>query len=292
MSAARPVCVLGVVRSGTSLTARVLNTLGLDLGPEDTMVPAGEINPRGFWEQLEVNKLNSDVLAALGGTAWRPPPRPPGWELADDMADLRARIAELVERYFGQSERWGLKGSSLTLPIWRAVVGELDYVVCVRNPLEVVASVDAVASAGEPLTQGHTELALWLHYTCEALRLTTGGRRIFVFYEEWIDRPERVVDRLGRFLHGVDWASGGADARRAFAEWDPSLRRQRASDVELAERAEVPFEGRAFHFLVRSLAEAERRGDEERAEALQVVAAALDRDALDGKWGAGLVEGR
>ena len=41
------VCILGFGRSGTSLTTSVLGMLGLDLGPQDTMLPAAaDDNPR------------------------------------------------------------------------------------------------------------------------------------------------------------------------------------------------------------------------------------------------------
>jgi hypothetical protein len=270
----RPVCVLGVGRSGTSLVARTLNLLGVDLGREDTMLAASEVNPKGYWEQREAVELNGEILAALGGDWWCPPARPAGWELGDDMAVFRDRISDLVDRYFAGSGRWGFKDprTTLTLPLWRSVVGEFDYVVCMRNPLEVVASAEGVSEAFDPV-------ALWLYYGCEALRLTAGRRRIFVFYEEWLDGADRVTRRLGQFLHGPDWTPGEDARGRAAAEWDPSLRRRRATDLELAERVDVPVEARTLHFVSRALAEAERMGDE-RARALQAFAAALDEDAV------------
>ena len=274
VASGRPVCVLGVGRSGTSLTARALNVLGVDLGPQETMLQPSEINPKGYWEQREVVDLNDEILAALGGEWWCPPPRPPGWELAEGMAGLRGRIADLVERSFARSSRWGFKDprTTLTLPIWRAVLGELDYVICLRNPLEVRAS--AVGA----LPEGGDEIALWLHYGCEALRLTAGHRRVFVFYEEWLHDADEVAIRLERFLGGADGVRGRA-SERAASEWEPSLRRRRASEDDLARSDDVAIEARAFHFLVRELAAAERRDDpaaRDRARALQAVTAALD----------------
>ena len=46
-----PVCILGMGRSGTSLTARVLNLLGVDLGPESGFVERSEQNVTGYWER-------------------------------------------------------------------------------------------------------------------------------------------------------------------------------------------------------------------------------------------------
>jgi hypothetical protein len=42
------VCVLGFARSGTSLTMRLLDLLGVELGPREDLLPAIEAeNPRG-----------------------------------------------------------------------------------------------------------------------------------------------------------------------------------------------------------------------------------------------------
>jgi hypothetical protein len=262
---------LGVGRSGTSLAARSLNVLGVDLGREETMLPPGEGNPRGFWEQREVVELNDEILEALGGTWWYPPPRPPGWETADDMAVFRARIADLVKRHFAGSARWGFKDprTTLTLPVWRLIAGEFDYVICLRNPLEVMSSADGA------LPREVDEVGLWLHYGCEALRLTAGRRRTFVFYEEWMDDPLGVSRRLGCFVHGLNGAEDDHMMERAAAEWDPDLRHERADDLELARRDDVAVEARALHFLIRALADAERN-DDEHARALNAVASALD----------------
>jgi hypothetical protein len=268
----RPVCILGVGRSGTSLAARAVNLLGVDLGPEETMLPPDRLNPSGYWEQREIVALNDDILAALGGEWWRPPPRPKNWETAPEMAPFRERIRDLVKRSF-QGRRWGFKDprTTLTLPIWESAVGELDRIVCLRNPLEVIAS------AGNGLPAGADPIAIWLHYSCEALRHTAGGRRAFVFYERWSADPRGVGRDLAMFVNGVVEEDAPESIASAF---DTDLRRQHAGDLELAERSDVAPEARALHFLVRSLAEAEADGRTERAQALQAVVAALDTPSV------------
>ncbi len=64
------------------------------------MLEASSLNPKGFWEQREIVELNEEVLVALGGAWWDPPPRPPGWEASPQLEPFRSRIAELVERWF------------------------------------------------------------------------------------------------------------------------------------------------------------------------------------------------
>ena len=60
------IIVLGMHRSGTSITTRLINMMGAYFGPESSV---GEItidNPKGFWERPEVFKLNESILAAQG----------------------------------------------------------------------------------------------------------------------------------------------------------------------------------------------------------------------------------
>jgi hypothetical protein len=80
MNGPRIVCVLGMHRSGTSVVTRVLNLLGVFLGPEDRLIRPATDNPRGFWEHGPIMRLNQRILARLGGHGFKPPACVPGWE--------------------------------------------------------------------------------------------------------------------------------------------------------------------------------------------------------------------
>lgn len=71
------VCILGMHRSGTSLLTRVLNLIGLDLGPEHLLLQPRFGNLKGFWEHEEIISLNDAILERLGGKWWEPPIFPP-----------------------------------------------------------------------------------------------------------------------------------------------------------------------------------------------------------------------
>ena len=55
--------VLGMHRSGTSTITRSLKILGVELG--DNLMPPLENNPKGFWEDLDINYFNIKVLRFL-----------------------------------------------------------------------------------------------------------------------------------------------------------------------------------------------------------------------------------
>lgn len=271
-----PVCVMGAGRSGTSLLARAVILLGIYFGREEAMAQPNELNPRGFWELLEVGALNEQVLEST------PSRRQAGWETAAELESFRARIETIIERHFAGQGRWGFKHWSNTLvsPLWQAVVGKLDYVICLRNPLEIRASVEAGRNLLPDAGKKPANWRLWASYYCEALRNTAGQRRAFVFYGDWFVDPLRVVDELTTFLYGdADQVAAKVRAQVA-ATVEGSLYRQRASELDLAVAEQVPSEVRALYFLMRDLAVAESRG-EERAQALQAVAVAMDHPSED-----------
>ena len=59
------VCILGMHRSGTSLLARMLNLMGVSLGPEQFLMQPTIDNPKGYWEHDEIVGLNNEILRRL-----------------------------------------------------------------------------------------------------------------------------------------------------------------------------------------------------------------------------------
>ena len=73
----------------------------------------------------------------------------------------------------------------------------MHYVICLRNPLDVAASLEARKVEPLPPEQG---VGLWLAYVRAALAATTGHPRRLIFYEDLMADPEPVVRRLGSFI--------------------------------------------------------------------------------------------
>ncbi len=231
------ICVLGAPRSGTSLTARALNILGVDLGPEaDLMPPAADNNRSGFWEHKGIADLNEEIFAALSESpppylqGWRwPPELGPGWEDDPRLEPHRNAAAAILRASFGRRRGpWGWKDprTSLTLAFWQGLVNEMRYVVCVRHPLDVAASLEA--RDGMPVEES---LRLWTRYMAAAVEGTEGRPRTFVAYEsyfpDWRTQSGRLADFLGL-------AQAGDDQLAAIgAHIDASLRHHRSGGGEL-----------------------------------------------------------
>lgn len=205
MAESKVICVLGMHRSGTSLLTRLLNLLGVYLGPEDHLLKPGTSNPKGFWEHEHIARLNEEILSRLGGSWFEPPVFPPRWETADALEDLRQRAAFIIERDFAGAALWGWKDprTCLTLPFWQRLVPQMLYVSCLRTPLDVAHSL--YKRNGMPLEQG---LRLWLLYTKAALEHTSGRMHIAAGYEDILSDWPREVDRLARFLGLSEVAAG------------------------------------------------------------------------------------
>ncbi len=59
----RLVMILGMHRSGTSLITRGLKIFGVELG--NNLMPPQESNPKGFYEDLDINALDMEMLKAI-----------------------------------------------------------------------------------------------------------------------------------------------------------------------------------------------------------------------------------
>jgi hypothetical protein len=159
-------------------------------------------NARGYWEQLEIYEINEEILSAFGGTWGRPPNLLPGWEHSPALAAIRNRASGSLTSLFGTREqRWAWKDprASITLPFWRDLIGDMDYVLCVRNPADVAASLVRRGTDGLDFEDA---VALWLRYLRAALDGTRGYRRLILLYENYFKDTERQLQRLINFVCG------------------------------------------------------------------------------------------
>jgi len=150
----------------------MLAGLFVDAGhhPGRRLIPPTPSNPAGFFEDLDVNRANDDLLEAVADrpvAGTQPPPRRLRWIGAypEPVADAGSvDVGPLVP-----PRPFVLKDPRLcyTLPAWRHVLGEPLVVVIVRRPDEVAASVAAMRDrepetfAGFDVTAAHLR-AMWV----------------------------------------------------------------------------------------------------------------------------------
>ncbi|MGI8855190.1 MAG: hypothetical protein ACR2JW_05530 [Thermomicrobiales bacterium] len=103
------VCVVGAMRSGTSMVTNLLRLSGLFLGAHDDLLPPAPDNPDGFWENTRFVALNDAMLNEFGGAWDCPAVFPDNWERADLLQPIHAQAGALIAEFAGQAH-WGLEG--------------------------------------------------------------------------------------------------------------------------------------------------------------------------------------
>lgn len=187
--------VAGMHRSGTSAMARLLSLAGGAL-PGDIIQP-GPDNPTGFWEPADMVGLNDRILA-LVGSRWDDVfchrVGPAVWERRDEfLGEARAFIA----RNDDETRAAVLKDprASLMIRFWdealRAEGKRPVYVIMVRHPLEVAASIVARGNASEA-----TAVMAWAACMLAVERDTRGLARVFVDYDALLTDWRGVLARI------------------------------------------------------------------------------------------------
>ena len=229
----RAIIVLGMHRSGTSALARVINLAGVDLG--SNLIPAvPNENESGFWEHVDILRSNEKLLQDLNSSWDDVRTYPEGWWNSDIAETYKLEIISILERDFAGSTFWGVKDPRICrfLPLWIPLLDEIDckpfFVLIVRNPLEVVASL--AKRNGFP--KGKSCL-LWLRHLIEAEKGTRNSSRVFVTYEELLSDWKGLISRVGKsfeFRWPVDLKQINSDVESFLKE---SLRHNRITDTVL-----------------------------------------------------------
>jgi GT2 family glycosyltransferase len=224
--------VLGMHRSGTSALTGMLHHLGVALG--DRLMVATPDNPRGYWEHLDVMRVDERLMAALGWTWDDIRPLPSGFENGEPSRAAMQELTAILLRDFAGATLWGFKDPRLCrlLPLWTALFTaervEPRYLLALRHPLDVIASLQA----RDGMSAERAAL-LWLGHVLDAERATRGQRRAIVHYEELVGGPgwRAVAARVAAALD-IAWPNAGAVAEAAVdAFLVPELRRRRVSDA-------------------------------------------------------------
>lgn len=191
--------VLGMHRSGTSATARSLQTLGIRLGGR-LMEPAAN-NEKGFYEDLDLVALNEEMLQVCGRK----------WDSLEPLREVDVdllcsngyllRAVSLLRDKLGDDPAFGFKDprTARLLPFWQRVFLSADfnvrYVMAYRNPLSVVRSLehrDGFDSAKSFL--------LTADYLLSCLNLAQGSQLMMIDYDCLVNEPREELEKLSEYL--------------------------------------------------------------------------------------------
>ena len=193
----RLIVVLGMHRSGTSAITRGLQVMGVELG-DRLMPPVESENPKGYWEDLDLNTLNIEMLSVLGSD-WN------HLSLIDliDVEILRKkgyllRALDLLHQKVGKVPIFGFKDPRVAklLPFWKIVFiqckFDVSYVIAVRHPLSVVKSL-----AKRGIESGQSYL-LWLGHIITILTGCYGNKNVLIDFDSLMQNPDHELMRIAK----------------------------------------------------------------------------------------------
>ncbi len=240
--------ILGSGRSGTSMVAGSLRQAGYFMG--ERLYPARDSNPRGFFEDPEVNGVNEAILARHVPATQKLGPNQLWLAQLDQSVPLHvtAPIAQRLSALLARSP-WCFKDPrfSYTLPAWRPWIGAAKFVCVFREPAVTAASIVKECRGTDYLRDVDCDearaLAIWrAHYQQILTRHRHQGDWLFLHYDQVVAGDG--LARLGDFLGApVDTAfpTGELSRSRAARPADAASHAMYGELCELAgHRANAP----------------------------------------------------
>ena len=207
--------ILGAGRSGTSLTALLLERAGYHVYSKT--YPQDEGNPLGYFEDLDVISTNDAMLAPIYRTRWRRFSRAirrkpdivgtGSWLLDFSLRQLGAitlqpaQAAKFRELFSRVPFAYKDPRFSFTLGALAPIIPRNTSYICVfRHPLQVVGSTRKQAARSGVVVSDEYCFDLWeAHYRCllEHFR-QLGGQWLFISYQQLMDGE--ATTRMEDFL--------------------------------------------------------------------------------------------
>ena len=107
-------------------------------------------NKTGFWEPSNIVAIHERVLESAGSSWHDISAFPRSWFASDVAGSFKRRLVTAVSAEFGESPLFVVKDPRMCrlVPLWQSVLDEIGamplFVIPVRNPLEVAASLKVV----------------------------------------------------------------------------------------------------------------------------------------------------
>ena len=196
MKQKRLIVVLGMHRCGTSAITRGLQALGVNLGNRLMPLDSGN-NDKGFWEDIDINALNVEMLNALNND----------WHhlsliKQQDLELLKRdgffiRAAGLLQRKTIDTTLFGFKDPRISklLPFWKGVFNygkyDVSYILAVRHPISVALSL--AKRNGIDMEKSHL---LWLIHMVKSLSGIIESNFIVVDYDKLMQDAGHELNRI------------------------------------------------------------------------------------------------
>ena len=233
------VIILGSGRSGTSMVAGTLAKAGYFMG--ENLYPPRESNPKGFFENAEVNGINEALLAQvilrrpliipqrlrkiffrrrpIRGQRWLA--RVPVGTYILVPSSIEERIRNLTQRtpYCFKDPRF-----SYTLPAWLPALENTVFVCIFRDPATTVASILKECKNAQYLhslsINKEQAIQVWTLMYRHILEVHHHhGEWLFLHFDQVLEKTG--IDKLADFIHArVDYSFPDAKLKRSHGTTD------------------------------------------------------------------------
>lgn len=187
----------GMHRSGTSLTASLLQSAGLDVG--QNLLEASSSNPKGHFENLDFFTFHQDVLRSSGTSD-------AGWTVQKEINIPEYYIDKarlLIQKNASLTRPWGWKDprTTLFLNFWGNLIPDAKFLFLYRSPWEVL---DSLYRRGDVEFHHNPSFALdiWMNYNQIILDFHNRfpEKCLLVHLQQVIDDPTAFVKLLSQRL--------------------------------------------------------------------------------------------
>lgn len=253
------IIVLGVMRSGTSLTADLVRLWGAYAGTQNDLWKSDVNNPRGYgyMEYIPLQDLNNELLDNND----RVPPLEESFDQKISSRKYRERAKHLLQSMDeltkkNKADDWVWKDARLplTLPFWSHLWGDVIYVITIRHPAEIALSLAQAAEIDKENLPYSAGFIYWQYCMLQVISFTQHSKRkIFIAYDQLINNPLQEVTRLCNFLDG-NCQKSSQDSQKRINQMLPRVAKNQQHQRyqrSLAEMPQATREQRALYDFLR-----------------------------------------
>ncbi len=220
------VIVVGMSRAGTSAVTQTFVSAGFFAGHDRDLMGATDANPTGHWENLNVWRVNENILRRLGGNWFDPPGEElqiaaRGWAAPQLLTVLERIVDDAGDAPVALKDpRFGVM-----LPLWGEIIDDhLHPVLVIRDPIEIALSLQQ--RDGTPTT---FTLAAWQLHMTAVLRHLHQRLVTVASYPQLVGSTEHAQLIVGSTVSHLRDDLAGRITDHALKTPDPALHRNHVS---------------------------------------------------------------
>jgi hypothetical protein len=211
--------ITGMHRSGTSLTASLMQSAGVHIG--EKLMGASPSNRKGHFENLDFVSFHEYALRCQGISQ-------EGWTIQKNIQTPQQLLdkAKLIIAENERSDCWGWKDprTTLFLDLWRNLLPQAYFIFTYRSPWEVI---DSLYRRGDEIFYSNPQYALqiWMHYNKIILEFHNQFKEQSILLNtETIIADQNIISKLCGQKFGIKLKEPSADIT------DKSLMKNLASE--------------------------------------------------------------